>query len=191
MSRRHRRERRRQTNKKSDIRPDTNGPEYLIVGQIVKPHGVRGELAMKVITEYPERLSEMDTLYLGESHEPYTLKTARPHRGNLLVAFEEVPDRNAAESLRSLMVYVHMDDAIPLEDGEYYLFQLEGIRVITEDGVPLGNLTGFIETGANDVYEITNEDGKTILIPAISQVILNVDLEDRVMTVHLLEGLLD
>jgi 16S rRNA processing protein RimM len=94
-----------------------------------------------------------------------------------------------AEGLREQFVHVHVDDAVPLEDGEYYLFQIEGIQVVTEDGESLGHLSGLLETGANDVYVITTPEGDEILLPVIPDVIKKVDVPGGVMIVHLLEGL--
>jgi 16S rRNA processing protein RimM len=162
----------------------------LIVGRIVRPHGVQGDLAMRVITDYPERLSEIETLYVGSDYQPYSVVLVRHHRKGIILRLDGVGDRNTAEFLRDQMVYVHISDAVPLEEGEYYLFQLEGIRVVTDEGQELGHLTGLIETGANDVYVITGADGREILIPAIPDVIKQVDVAGRVMTIHLLEGLL-
>ncbi|NLH08793.1 MAG: 16S rRNA processing protein RimM [Chloroflexi bacterium] len=162
----------------------------MIVGRVVRPHGVRGEIAMKVLTDYPERLADVEMLYVGPNHEPYTVEHVRSHKIGRLIKFKEVNDRDEAEALRELFVHVHISDAVPLEEGEYYLYQLEGMKVVTDEGVELGVLTGYIETGANDVYIITTPEGKEILIPAIPDVIKNVDLEAKAMTVTLLEGLI-
>lgn len=156
----------------------------------MRPHGVRGEIAMKILTDYPERLADAQTLYLGPNHEPYTVSHVRNHKIGRLVKFDEVNDRDEAEELRELFVHVHMSEAIPLEEGEYYLYQLEGIKVVTDEGEELGTLTDYIETGANDVYIITTPENKEILIPAIPEVIQDVDLDAKTMTVTLLEGLI-
>jgi 16S rRNA processing protein RimM len=160
------------------------------VGRVVRPHGIRGEIAMKVMTDYPERLTGLETLYLGPDHEPYVVERIRTHKIGLLVKFEQIDDREEAETLREQFVHVHISDAVPLEEGEYYLYELEGIEVVTEDGEVLGRLTDYIQTGANDVYIITTPEEKEILIPAIPDVILDVDVKDKKMTVRLLEGLI-
>jgi 16S rRNA processing protein RimM len=143
---------------------------------------------MILMTEHPERLMNVEVLYLGPDLEPYQVKRMR-HQDGMIITFEKVPDLETAETLREHLVHVHLKDAVPLEDGEYYLFQIEGIRVVTEDGEELGRLTGLIETGANDVYIVTSGEGKEILLPAIPDVILNVDVPGGIMTVRLLEGL--
>lgn len=165
-------------------------PEFLIVGQIVRPHGVRGEVGMKLLTAYPERLPAIETLYLGEAYQPYQVSRMRRHSEGMLIQFRGVNDRNDADVLRGLMVHIHIDNAVPLEDGEYYLFQIEGIRVVTDAGDELGRLTGLLETGANDVYVVTTPEGREVLLPAIPDVIRNVDVSAQIMTVHLIDGLI-
>ncbi len=157
----------------------------------MRAHGIRGEVSMRVITDYPERLSTLETLYIGGQHQPYTIQQMRPHKDGLLLRLAGVADRSDAELLRQQMVYIHIEDAIPLEEGEFYLFELEGIRVVTDEGEELGTFKDFIETGANDVYIITHPERGEILLPAIPEVIMKVDLDARVMTVHLLDGLIE
>ena len=145
---------------------------------------------MKVLTAYPERLLSIQRLYLGDEYQPYQVSRMRRHAEGMLILFQDVKDRDAAEELRGVMVHIHIDDAVPLEDGEYYLFQIEGIRVVSEDGTELGRLTDLLETGANDVYVVTAPDGREVLLPAIPDVIRKIDVNAQVMTVHLIEGLL-
>ncbi len=166
-------------------------PDFLIVGRVIRPHGIRGALAMKPLTDYPERLFDVETLYVGEEHHPYRVRRVTGRRERLLVELHGIDDRESAEMLRGELIYVHIRDAVPLEEGEYYLYQIENIRVITDEGEELGRVTGLIETGANDVYIITSPDREgEILIPAIPDVILKVDVDNGVMTVHLLDGLI-
>jgi 16S rRNA processing protein RimM len=195
MGQAHRRNSRPKPNKRyhSGSAGGTKGspePEFLIVGRIIKPHGVRGDLAMKVITDYPERLPEIDTLYVGPAYEPYRVRRVRFHADGTLMLFEGIEDRDAAECLRGMMVYVHIDDAVPLEEGEYYLFQVIGSQVVTGDGQVLGTLTDLLETGANDVYVVTAPDGREILIPVIPEVVRHVDVNKKVVTIDLLDGLI-
>lgn len=172
-----------------DKKTGSSEPEFLIVGKIARAHGVRGEVGMKLMTEHPEHLLNVKTFYLGPDFTPYEVDRIRRHQEGMIILFKKIVNRQMAEELRSHLVYVHLEDAVPLEEGEYYLFQIEGIRVVTDDGEDLGRLSGLIETGANDVYVITSGGGNEILLPAIPEVILNVDVDAGVMTVHLLEGL--
>lgn len=146
---------------------------------------------MKIMTGYPERLLQIKTLYLGPAYDPYSVQRMRRHAEGMIIQFEGVGDRNAAEVLRGLMVHIHLQDAVPLQEGEYFLFQIKGIRVVTDQGEELGRLTDLVETGANDVYIVTTPDDREVLLPAIPEVILRVDVASGVMTVHLLDGLVD
>ena len=156
----------------------------------MRPHGVRGELRMRILTDYPDRLSTLEVLYFGPAYLPCRLVGARRHRAALLIRLEGVTDRTAADRYRGMLVYVAIADAVPLQDGEYYLFQLRGLRVVTEDGRELGTLEDVLETGANDVY-VVNGPGGEVLLPAIPDVVREVDVPGGRMVVHLLDGLLD
>jgi 16S rRNA processing protein RimM len=164
-------------------------PDFLIVGRIIRPHGVRGDVSMMIITDYPERLLDTEILYVGPTHRPHRVVGARRHRDAILLRFEGVPDRDGAEAFRNQFVYIRRCDAVPLEEGEFYFHQLENIRVVTDEGEELGRLVNFIETGANDVYIVHGPRGE-LLLPAIPEVILHVDVTAHIMTVHLIEGLI-
>jgi 16S rRNA processing protein RimM len=169
---------------------NSSEPDFLIVGQIVRPHGIRGEIGMKSLTDYPEHLVELRTLYIGDEYAPLTVSRIRRHSAGFIIQFDGILDREAAEDLRGETVYISINDATPLADGEYYIYQLQGIRVVTDTGQELGHLVNFLETGANDVYVVSDGSGREILLPVIPDVIQSVDLEARVMVVHLLDGLI-
>lgn len=165
-------------------------PTYIAVGQLLRPHGVLGEMRMAILTDFPERLQPGMRVFLGEEYRPIKLRSARPHQGVLLVAFEGYPDRTAVEELRSEMVSVLSSEIPPLPEGEYYQHQLLGLQVFTEDGDLLGSLTEILETGANDVYVIQDDANREILLPALDETILEIDLPAGKMRVHLLPGLI-
>lgn len=170
-------------------------PKYLILGQILRPHGIRGELRMRILTDYPERIAKLKTVYLGTSPDdtrmtPYQVEGNRLSTGAGLLKLRGVDDRDAAERFRELMVMVDMANAVPLEEGEFYLYQLFGIRVVLEDGTLLGTLVDVLETGANDVYIIDSPTYGEVLIPVTSETVLSTDVDQRVMTVRLPEGLI-
>lgn len=173
----------------------TQQPQYLILGEILRPHGVRGELRMRVFTDYPERIAEKPQLILAEDEEgkkarTLRLQSVRMHQNYALLKFEGIDDRDAADLLRELLVLVEIDDAVPLEEGEFYLFQVIGLHVVTDDGESLGTVKEVMETGANDVYVIETEHYGEVLLPAIPSIILNTDVEAGVVTVHIMDGLL-
>jgi 16S rRNA processing protein RimM len=173
---------------------ETPEPRYLLVGRVSRPHGVRGELRVEIITDYPERLSEHTHFYLAHPGSPTTVRRfpaekVRIHRDVALLKLVGCDDRNAADELRGLLVQIPVEEAVPLEEGEYYLYQLIGVQVETEDGEGLGKVVDVIETGANDVYVVRGPRGE-VLLPAIEDVVLGLDLESKRMVVRLLAGLL-
>lgn len=175
--------------------PSSQAPKHLLIGAILRPHGVIGEVRMKVITHYPERLPKLKTVYLASAPDSlkiseYHLERVRMHQEYALMKFQGIDNRDQADKLRQLVVMVAVNDAIPLEDGEHYLFQLVGLSVETEVGEKIGVLTEVLETGANDVYIVDSPQYGEVLIPAIDQTIKSVDVNSGIMIVSLPEGLL-
>ena len=168
-----------------------NEPVFVIIGKIRRPHGIRGEVRVTVLTDFPELISQRKVVYVGESHSPYTIKSTRWHGGDLLISFEELPDRTAVEIFRNVMVYMKSEDMPELPKGEFYTHQLVGLEVITDEDEHLGVLKEVLITGANDVYLVEAPDRKDILLPAIDDVILEIDHDNGLMRVHILPGLLD
>lgn len=169
--------------------PGSGEPVFLAVGRLRRPHGLRGEILMDVLTDFPERIKPGTTFYIGEQHEPLRLKTCRGKKPEMLVSFEGFDDRDQAGQLRNRLVFVRSEDRPPLPEGEYYHHELIGLRVVGETGDELGVLTDILQTGANDVYVVKTPDGAELLLPAIEPVILDINIERGVMRVHLLPGL--
>lgn len=170
--------------------PTAGEPEYLVVGFLRRPHGLKGELIMDVHTDFPERLKTGKTVFVGDSHQPNVLASLRQHGARMLVRFRGVKTPEEAGQYRNTWVYVPTADQPALPEGEYYHYQLVGLNVVTDEGRELGVLVDVLETGANDVYVVRNANGDETLLPAIPAVILEVRLADRQMRVHLLEGLI-
>ncbi len=173
----------------------TPPPPFLILGKILRPHGVRGELRVQLMTDYPERIVKLKKIALGDSPTStkvqfYSVEFMRPHQDYGLLKLKTVNDRNNAELLRDLFVMVKTEDAVPLAEDEIYLYQLIGMTVKTDDGEMLGTLTDVLETGANDVYIIKSDRYGEILIPVIDSVVLKTDTDTNIITVRLPEGLL-
>jgi len=169
----------------------TGEPAFLVVGKLRHPHGLRGEILMEVVTDFPDRLQPGVTIYVGETKLPLEIQSRRWHGNSLLLGFEAFQNPEASGELRNLWVYVTTEDRPVLPAGEYYHHQLLGLVVVTDDGHELGKMTRILETGANDVYIVLTPNGHEILIPAIEPVILDIDLERGKMLVHLLPGLLE
>ena len=163
-------------------------PEYLAVGRVLRPHGVQGELLLEPLTDFPEHLKEVDTVFLGDAAEPHALAAARQHRGQLLIRLADCPDRNCADAYRGQLVQIRVEAAAPLPPGRFYQHQVVGLNVVTDAGEMLGKVVEVLETGANDVYVVAGSDGE-ILLPAIKSVILSIDPDAGRMTVHLMDGL--
>ncbi|PJF40050.1 MAG: 16S rRNA processing protein RimM [Phototrophicales bacterium] len=182
--------------KMPDNHPDSSQryqPDYLLLGEILRPHGVRGELRIRILTDYPERIAKLKTIFIGDSPtakgiQPYTVENMRMNKGYGLLKLKEISDRNEAERFRKLFVMVALEDAVPLEEGEFYLYQLIGLAVQTTDGRSLGHITDVIETGANDVYVVNGSQYGEILIPAIESTIIETNIDAGILTVRLLEG---
>ena len=164
-------------------------PSHLVIGQIVAAFGIRGEVKVRVETDDPDRFALLDTVYLGEKLRPYHVESVRIHQKAALLRLEGIADRTAAETLRNQVVYVTMEDALPLEEGEFYVHQIEGLTAIAADGERIGTVREVLATGANDVYVIDGAQGE-ILLPAIADVVLDVNLEAGTITVQIPDGLL-
>lgn len=169
-------------------------PRYLAVGRILRPHGIRGELRVGILTNYPERLGQHAYFYLASPDLPeiarrYPVEKLRRHKKVLLLKLGGCDDRNAADELRGQLVQIPIEEAVPLEEGEYYYFQLIGVRVEAESGESLGQVVDVLETGANDVYVVRGPQGE-VLLPAVKDVVLKLDLEAKQMVVNLLPGML-
>jgi 16S rRNA processing protein RimM len=181
--------RRKRKNEKAGFSPMVE-PAFLLVGILRKPHGVKGEILMSVMTDFPERLTAGTTLLMGSEHLPVTIRNVRHHNRGLIVAFEEFDSRTDLDHLRNQELFVLAADRPVLPNGEYYLHQIIGLHAVSEDGGMLGVVSEWIETGANGVFVIKTPEGGELLIPDIDEVVVNIDLELKQMTIHLLEGLL-
>lgn len=163
--------------------------EYIAVGRVVRPHGVRGALLVEAISEMIHSLQPSSRMFLGPEKTPETVRYLRSHQDRYLLAVEGCADRETAESWRGREVYVATGEAAPLPDGTYYHWQILGLQVVSEDGEDIGEIVKILETGANDVYVVQDPEGDEVLLPAIESVIRGVDLERGEMVVHLLPGL--
>jgi 16S rRNA processing protein RimM len=166
-------------------------PRYLALGRIQRPHGVRGEVRLEILTDYPERLSGLKTVFLGSEHRAYQVENCRLHQKIALVKLAGLDDRDSADQLRGKMVHVAIEDAVPLEGDEHYEFQMEGVQVVTDAGQVLGEIVEvFTAPGANDVFIVHGPLGE-ILIPVIEDVVTDLDLDAGRLVIHPLPGLLD
>ncbi len=162
---------------------------YLAIGFLRRPHGVSGEIIMDLHTDFPDRIKAGRKIYIGDDHEAATFGSIRVHGNGLLVSLRGYDTPETAGRFRNQWVYVKAKDVPPLPEGKHYKYEMIDLNVVDDNGNTLGKLAEILETGANDVYIIRDEAGKEILLPAIPSVILNVDMEARLVKVHLIDGL--
>lgn len=170
-------------------------PRFLVVGQVLGAHGIRGELKVEILTDDPHRFGLLDQVYLGlEDAEPLprALKGYRLHKGRVLLRIEDCDDRNVAGTLQGYLVQVPMEEALPLREGEYFEHQIIDLEAWTLSGERLGVVVEILYTGANEVYVVRGEGPaeREILIPAIEGVLVQVDVAAGRLVVDLPEGLI-
>jgi 16S rRNA processing protein RimM len=166
--------------------------DYFEIGKIVNTVGVKGEIKVFPTTEDMRRfdlLDEITIVGLGGRIETWPIEKVRYHRNLVMLRLIGVDNVDKAAKFRGSTIVISREKALPLGEGEFYVPDLLGLTVVDDQGHKLGVLTDVLVTGANDVYVVKKPDGKEILIPAIKQCILNVDIENGIMTVRLLEGL--
>lgn len=167
----------------------------LAVAKVLAPHGIRGEVRVEVLSDDPGRLASVRACWLrvaGGESRPAEIVAARPGpRGTAIVAFEGIGDRTAAEALRGALVEIPVERARPLPEGRFYLFELMGMEVVTEQGQRLGHISGVLRSPAHDIWEVSRPSGEQpVLIPAVRAFIGAVDRAARRVVVRLPEGLI-
>lgn len=167
--------------------------DLLQVGIITSTHGVRGEVKVYPTTDDPRRFRRLKEVVLDTGREKLNLEIegVKFFKQFVILKFKGLDNINDIEKYRQKSLYVTRKNAVRLQRDEYFIADLIGLKVQDEDGTELGTVKDVIETGANDVYEVEMADGRSLLLPAINQCILNVDVENGMMQVHVLEGLLD
>lgn len=166
--------------------------DLLQVGIITSTHGVRGEVKVYPTTDDPRRFRRLKEVVLDTGREKLNLEIegVKFFKQFVILKFKGLDNINDIEKYRQKSLYVTRKNAVRLQRDEYFIADLIGLKVQDEDGTELGTVKDVIETGANDVYEVEMADGRSLLLPAIKQCILNVDVENGMMQVHVLEGLL-
>ena len=165
--------------------------KYLEIGQIVNTFGIKGMVKVMPFTENIERFSKMKTVYVKNKKEnkKYEIEEVKYHKNMVLVKFKGIENPEQADLLRQSYLLVDRADEEPLEEGTYYIVDMIGLEVYTEEGELLGILEDIFNTGSNDIYVVKNELGKQILLPSIPDVIKKIDMPNKKVIVHLLPGL--
>ena len=171
-------------------------PEYLVIGKVVRPHGLRGEVRVRIMSGYPDRFKYLESVSLtrdpaGPEHpQIFEVERARLHQDFAILKLLDIEDREQADRLRKQFVVISLEDAVPLEEDEYYYYQLIGLEMVTVDGRSLGTVANILETGANEVYIVESPQHGEILIPAIESVVQEIDLASGRIIISPIPGLL-
>lgn len=159
--------------------PSAESPEHLVtVGRCLKPHGVRGEVKVAILTDFPERFEDARRLHLhdGRQARELVVEGARFHKNAVLLKFHGVDSMTDAEKLKNMLVAVPESELCELEEDEYWHFQLEGLEVEDEQGNHVGRLAQVLENPGHDLYLVKGPRGE-VLVPAVSEYVLDIDLE--------------
>lgn len=167
--------------------------DLLRVGVITQTHGIRGEVKVFPTTDDPMRFKKLKACVIQLKRETVQLEvqSVKFFKQYVILKFNGYDNINDIEQFVKKDLMVTRDNAVKCEPGEYFICDLIGLKVVTDDGKELGTLTEVLETGANNVYEVTTTNGKQVLIPVIDECILAHDMEAKTVTVHLLDGLLE
>ena len=161
------------------------------VGAITQTHGIQGEVKVFPMTDDVSRFKNMKGLILDTGKERITLEvtSARPQKNLVILKFKEYDNINDVERFKGCGLYVTKENRVKCQKDEYFIADLIGLKVISDEGEALGILDDVLQTGANDVYVVKCDNGEEILVPAIKDCVKNVDIEGKEITLHLLPGL--
>ena len=164
----------------------------LEIGQIVNTFGIKGMVKVKPFTDDIKRFDELKTVYVekNSNQTEYEIEEVKYHKGMVLIKFKGIDKVEQAEMLRNSYLTVSRDSVEELEEGRYYIVDLLGLEVYTDEQILLGTLEDIFNTGSNDIYVVKDKQGKQILLPAIQDVIKQIDIENKKIIVHLLPGLI-
>ena len=166
--------------------------KYLEIGQIVNTFGIKGEVKINPFTDDIKRFDKLKTIYIENKKvkKEYKIENVKYHKNMVIMKIKDIDTIEQAEELRNAYILIDREDEEPLEDGIYYIVDLIGLEVYTDEGKLLGKVDDIFNTGSNDIYVVKNEFGKQVLLPGIPDVLKQVDLEHKKITVHLIPGLI-
>lgn len=172
-------------------------PRYLAIARILGAWGLKGAMKAEILTDFPERFKTLKQVYLNGEDKPYHVVSARLHGRNVVIQFAEVKTPEAVAPFRNRIVNVPIEDAVKLPADTYFWHQIEGLEVYTEDGRLLGEVAEVLTTGSNDVYVVrpagqarSRAGANEVLVPAIADVVKQIDLPNRRMVIAPLPGML-
>lgn len=165
----------------------------LRVGVITRTHGIRGEVKVFPTTDSPLRFNELSEVFLklGKKEKYLKIESARYFKNLVILKFKGIDSLNDVEAYKGGELYIKRSEGEALAENEYYIADIIGMRVVSDEGAEIGTVKDVLETGANDVYIVSREGAKDLLLPAIKDCVKSVDLEENRITVHIMDGLLD
>ena len=161
----------------------------VVIGKAGAPHGLRGEVRVIPLTDFPERFESLSEVFIGE--RVFHVERVHCHRQFVLLTLAECTSREAAAKLTGELLRVAREDAAPLAEGEFYTFDIIGLAVLDMAGERLGEVTNVLKTGSNDVYVVKKPDGSELLVPALKNVVREIDIAGGFLRVDLQEELED
>ena len=167
--------------------------KYFRVGVIANTHGIRGEVKVYPTTDDINRFKKLKKCILdtGKEYIDLNVESVKFFKNMVILKFKEYNNINDIECYKGKDILVSRDNAVKLEKGEYYIADILGAKVILEDGSEFGGLEDVMQTGANDVYVVKTLDNKEVLLPKIDECVKKLDIENKIVTVHIMKGLLD
>jgi len=160
----------------------------IVIGKIGAPQGIRGEVRLIPLTDFPERFKTLKTALLDDGTS-LQVESVRYHQQFVLLKFKGLDDRNAIEHLKNKLIQIERKDLIPLPEGHFHVFDIIGLTVYNEQEECLGKISDVLQTGSNDVYIVEQKDKQPLLIPGLKTVVLNIDVANGKMIVKLQEEL--
>lgn len=167
--------------------------KYLRVGVISNTHGVRGEVKVYPTTDDIKRFDYLEEAVIdtGKEYIDVNVTSVKYFKNMVILKFEQFNNMDQVIPYKGMDLLVTRENAIPLEEGEHFIVDLVGCKVVTDDGEDFGELVDVLQTGANGVYVVKMNDGKEVLLPVIDECVLEKDVENKVIKVHIMKGLLD
>ena len=163
---------------------------HLIIGRITGARGLRGELKVQILTDFPKRFTSLKRVFAGDPLAEYEVEAVRFHQNMALIMLKGIDAPEKAERLRGQLLKIPVEEAVPLAKGQFYWHQIIGVEVRTTSGDLVGKVVDILETGANDVY-VVRTDSRDVLVPAIADVVKDISPEKHTIVIEPIPGLLD